>query len=308
MVRKKKEEQQPLFIEFVNCPFEKIALLNFFDNTLKDFYPERTFSYFKKPLEYEMLFEKCFEQEREFIKEKMAKTFLKMLEGDKRLWINEMLEEGETETTDLNLSGVWVTPFLEKKMGVTLSFNYNDPPIPPKLIRKEVIKTESGEWEKGEILRDWPLDKKSLRVLDFFSIVHQLASLQFILKEILLRVMDSKPLEEQLLKILNTIILADNTKLVLGEKTYLKKIAVKDEGGKFRIIIYNELIEFLCTPDWIKLHQCEECKKFFVAKTKVRARFCSVKCKNDFNNRERRKSGKNTEDQRKWKEKNPGCY
>ena len=99
-----------------------------------------------------------------------------------------------------------------------------------------------------------------------------------------------------------------NLKIVLGENTYLKtqdrneytssvnitiKFCISSLPPIIRNLIYFGLVDFLISPEWTKLKQCEECSKFFVTKTfRENTRFCCVKCRRDNNNRKRRESGK----------------
>lgn len=53
------------------------------------------------------------------------------------------------------------------------------------------------------------------------------------------------------------------------------------------------LTEFLLKHDRRKLRRCEECNEFYISNTlKKEQRFCQRKCRQDWNNRERIKSGK----------------
>ena len=80
-------------------------------------------------------------------------------------------------------------------------------------------------------------------------------------------------IEEHYSDIANVILRGDDTYLRVEKTNYT--VSYRMPGYRmgmlhhmvaelFEPVIYYDLVEFLCTPDWIKLHQCDVCKKFFV--------------------------------------------
>jgi len=56
-------------------------------------------------------------------------------------------------------------------------------------------------------------------------------------------------------------------------------------------IISLSLVEFILNHGVEKLKKCRMCKRYFISKTRRSSHYCSDKCKRDFNNRKRIKSG-----------------
>jgi hypothetical protein len=281
--RKKKSNEQPLFIHFVNCKFERKTLLTFFNKTLKSFYPKKNFSKATKPLSNKELFRRCFTDNLATIQDIIERDFKEMLEGGKFYHADNIEEAMKMAEEEPSIEDE-THQFLIAMMGLNKELSFQKLNFP-----------EREEYESFDLET-----KKAYEVTQQFNTIYAMALSQFQLKEILARVINREKLEKRLLIEMNS---SEDTKLVLGEETYLKRIHVK-RRDRIRELIVQDLVEFLCTPDWNKLNQCKECRKFFVAKTNWQ-KFCKFngdKCRNDYNNRERVKSGKHAETMKRGRE------
>lgn len=67
----------------------------------------------------------------------------------------------------------------------------------------------------------------------------------------------------------------------------------------FRVVAYLVIRFFKIQKNRQLIHQCHECKKYFIAKTLRKQMYCQDKCRLDWHNRERIESGEHAEYKRK---------
>jgi hypothetical protein len=233
MARGKKSDEQPLFIDFVNCKFSNTSWSNFLTR-IKKYFPQDIFKKLVSLLTSKYLFYPDGKPDANYFGNLLADNFM----------------------------SVYPTQVLDE---------YN-------------LKNNA------ELL-----------------LIQEIFYFQFIIKLALQQLSQKRAIDFKLLNIIAQYYNDGILKLIYKKNScYSKDVA----GFGIRGLIAYDLIEFVTNPDLRlqKLKRCDVCKKFFVTKTKAKARHCSPKCKNKFNNDRRGKSGKSARDTKKWRENNPGCY
>ena len=295
--KKSKSDEQLPFIHFANCEFESNSLLRFFQTTIKyisaqtrnnELVIENNLLDLIKSLLCSENFRFCKPIDDFFTKviKPIYKTFLRT---------SSTFDDMENENIRLN--------FLKEKMK-TMGPDYRR--LADKLDRGDLGYNPYDNWVKKPFLEGY----------DF---IFEIAFSYYELRDILKKVMMGLKIEQNLLVDLMEHNIDKINSLGFGQDTYLEEKYLPTEemisphrpigelvANFFSKLIFYDLIKFLCSSDWRKLKQCEECSKFWVAKVnRGDIRFCSKKCKQDNCNREYTKSGKHAEYMREKRPEKP---
>ena len=156
--------------------------------------------------------------------------------------------------------------------------------------------------------------KKYTELGDMLEFYYSLKFSQLKMKTILEKIVGNIKLDSDLLKTIENFCSDVRTTIFFGGNTYLKKgksLSMENANLSwgfpyqflhkiFEPAFYDTLVDFLCTTNWKKLKRCKECGKFFIAKVnRDDIKFCSKECKQANWNKEYTKSGKHAEYMRK---------
>jgi hypothetical protein len=273
--RNKKTDEQPLFIYFVNCEFERKSISKFIKRVRKQLSPTQDCSSLDKSFQNKELFDACVKQHKNEFLEIVGKSVELGSKDDLLLddyyWHSKyeyLSEKMHVKIDDLQIVDSWWDPGTE----------------PWKDLGKEYF-----FWIQN-LLAD-------------YEVIYDFKYLQIVLEKALTKIVDHENIEKHTLQNIQNYYNRGRTELIFGKGNYFEKINI--DRTVYSSIVH-EFVDFLCTADWKRLRQCPGAcgGKYFVKH--YSRKYHSDECSEQTEYKGDRQSGKLKERQKKYRKNKKG--